>query len=435
MLIFKNRKKILVFLLCLVSATIPFLVKTGNMAIILAVIANVVLFRKENLKKVLSFEVGFLVTFFIIAFISSALSKKSSVGFNHLDLVVLLLLIALMVININISKKTVVKVLKWFYIGTVIFTIILILNALINLLVGSEIGKITFHGFTELFDQHPVYYSMYISLALFISISGFLKKEKETFFKPKKQFFYNSILLIGLVLCASKALLVLNLLIYSLFFFFKIKELKKKIGYIIILTIAGVSVFNISFINKRFNDGLRFKEEISLFKPTNDFSKKKVFSYDDKENISDLELRYIFGYIALYHAYEDNKIMFGYKQGDAKDYLNYYFFSYNLGPNWYENYNVHNQYIHLLIVYGIFVLIFFLAYLFYSFAQSIKYKNKVHLFFLTLTCFVFIFEVVLVRNKGIIFFYFFNTLFLFYYKSIENSNIRHKRNPKLSWWI
>ena len=130
----------------------------------------------------------------------------------------------------------------------------------------------------------------------------------------------------------------------------------------------------------------------------------------------------------MYHAVKDEKLLFGYGQGDTRHYLNYYFFTYNLGPNWYENYNVHNQFIHLFVMYGFFVLLFFIAYLIYSFRSAILKKDALQFYFLLLTCFVFIFEVVLVRNKGIIFFYFFNTLFLFNTNNLENSNTRDKRH-------
>ena len=63
----------------------------------------------KNYKKLVFDKVSFAdsilfewIPNFLIAFLSSALSKKSNVGFNHLDLVILLVLIALIMININI---------------------------------------------------------------------------------------------------------------------------------------------------------------------------------------------------------------------------------------------------------------------------------------------------------------------------------------------
>lgn len=265
---------------------------------------------------------------------------------------------------------------------------------------------------------------MYLSLALFFSISSSkIIKERENI-KIKWIYIFNLFLIIGLVLSASKAVLVIDLIAFS-FFYLKTKDLKTKFGYVFSFLLLLILVFNVSFVKKRFSEGMVFREEIASFKPTNNYVKKKIFTSDEKRNISDLELRYVFGSIAFYHVIQDQKLLFGYGQGDVRDYLNYYYYSYNLGPNWYENRNVHNQYLHILIVYGLFVLIFFLGYIIYSFRKAIKYKNKLHLFFLVLTCFVFIFEVVLVRNKGIIFFYFFNSLFLFNYKTIESSNIRN----------
>ncbi|WP_347923208.1 O-antigen ligase family protein [Pontimicrobium sp. SW4] len=328
-------------------------------------------------------------------------------------------------INSNINKFTINKILKYFYLSSVLSTAILIGYAIIKIIKASELSTIIFHGFTGLYDQHPVYFSMYLSLSLFISASFDRDARSKKIFTPKFIYLFNSILLVGLILCASKAVLAFNFIAFSVFYLLKIRKTKTRIKYIITFVVTGFLIFNIPFIKDRFVEGISFSKEIALFKPTNDYIKKKVFTYDEKEAISDLELRYICGSIGLYHLIKDNKVYFGYGQGDTKNYLNYYYFSYNLGPNWFENRNVHNQYLHFLIMYGIFVLTFFLAYLFYSFRKAINNKNRLHLFFLLLTSFVFIFEVVLVRNKGIIFFYFFNSLFLFNYDTIEDSNIRN----------
>ena len=137
----------------------------------------------------------------------------------------------------------------------------------------------------------------------------------------------------------------------------------------------------------------------------------------------------------LYHTIKDNKSIFGYGQGDTQNYIDYYLYSYNLGPNWYDGFNVHNQYLHLFITYGVFVLFLFLIYLFYSFKSAIKHSNYLFVVFLIISSFVFIFEVTLVRNKGLVFFYFFNTLFLANFINFENSNIRDKGNSKLPWWF
>ena len=197
--------------------------------------------------------------------------------------------------------------------------------------------------------------------------------------------------------------------------------------------VFSIVFINVPFLKKRFTEGLEFKKEIIDFHPTNDFSLKKRFSYDEKSDISDLELRYILAKIGLYHQIEDKKLIFGYGKGDSKDYLNYYLFSYNLGPNWFEDFNLHNQYLDILFNLGALALIIFLIYLYYSIRIAFKRKDYNHIFFILFFSFVFLFDAPLTINKGIVFFYVFNAIFIFKELAFESNNFRYQRNSKSSW--
>src|SRR5690606_1021079 len=76
-----------------------------------------------------------------------------------------------------------------------------------------------------------------------------------------------------------------------------------------------------------------------------------------------------------------------------------------------DNYNVHNQYLSILIKHGIVGLIFFLGIFYYFFKVSIQSKYFMYFIFLFGICFFFLTENVLDANKGIFFFAVFNTLF------------------------
>jgi hypothetical protein len=421
----KRRNRINTYFLCLIAATLPFFVNVGNAAVILAISFNIIFFQKTSIIKMRSFKFWFPAVFFIITVISGLFSKNNDLGLKHLDLTLLILLIAVILVNSNITKAVVNKVMNALFIGSVIGTLILILNAIFKLLKKVNLGDISFHNFTQLYDQHPVYYSMFISLSLVYSIFSKHQGRKQVL-KNRSLYFVSLIILLGgLVLCASKAVLVLNMVIFMFYYIFKIRNKRKKITYLFIFIIFSFIIYNVPFIKNRFNDGIRLNETIAEFQPTNDFSKKKLFNYEEKVDISDLELRIILAKIGVYHIIKDKKILFGYGQGDTKNHLNYYYYSYNLGPNWYEDFNIHNQYLHIFITYGIFTFLFFMAYLVYSFKAALLNRDSLHLYFLLLSGFVFIFEVALVRNKGIIFFYFLNSLFLFNPKHFESSNIRN----------
>ena len=419
---FHNTQQVQDILLCAIAATMLYKLNIGNLSIIIAVIYNVIFFRKENIIKFKSFAFIFPFIFFVITVLSGVLSRNISEGIKSIDLNLLLVLIVLIIVNSNVNKRTIERVFISLFYSSLISVTILLVNALIKWLNDGGIDNIVFHGFTELYGQHPVYYAIILSLALFFlflygkSIPNRVKSIGVI------------ILIIGIIFCASKAVLFVNVVIYVFFFIIEVKGLKMKLSLLFVITLTIGLAYNIPFINHRFVDGLRFHENILEFKPTNYFPDKKIYSYEEKKAISDLELRYIMASIGVYHTVKEGNILTGYGEGDVQDYLDYYYLSYNLAPNWNEGMNIHNQYLHVFITYGIFTLLFFIGYLIYSFYSAIKHKDALHIFFLVLLSFVFIFEVILVRNKGIILFYFFNTLFLIKNIYIENSNFRHKRN-------
>ena len=415
----ENQLAIKTALICFIMATIPLKLNFSNLAFIIAVAFNVFFLKKNSLKKLKQPASFIPLLLFLILSISSLLSK-SNYGIHRLGLELLAVYSIFIVVNFEFTKQNTLKIFKTFYLATVGSLIILLVIASFNYFKSFSVSSITFHNFTAFYDQHPVFYSMYLSLALFMSLNTALGLNKAL------HYISSVLLILGIVLCASKTIIAFNIIAFSIFFLSsKIKTIKKTISYLLLMIGIVIALYNVPFIKKRFIEGLTFQENITNFQPTNDFRNKKLFSYEEKEQISDLELRYLLAKIGLFHQKEDHKLLFGYGKGDSRDYLNYYLFSYNLGPNWYENFNLHNQYLDILFNMGIFTLFFFLGYLIYSFTVALKSKNKNHLFFLLLITVVFFFDAPLTINKGIVYFYFFNTLFIFNYLYFENSNIRN----------
>ncbi|MEB8328224.1 O-antigen ligase family protein [Flavobacteriaceae bacterium KMM 6897] len=419
-----DNSKIKWIVLALIPCLLPFQINLGNLVLIIAVAYNFFFFKKQNIKKFKSPGFIFPCFFFIIALISSLFSKKYEVGLKHLDLDLLQLLLAFVVINQSFDKERVNKLFDYFFYACSLSSAILLFNNFLKVLSVDSNEILFFHDFTLLYDQHPVYYSIYISLALFFKFYN----TKSFSSLKKRDILLASLLLLALVFCASKIVLFIDLCFVLVFILTQKISLKNKMLFVLPVIMLSLTVFNIPYIKERFVEGLDFDTEIIHFEPTNDFQNKKLFIYEEKANISDLELRYIFVKIGLYHLIQDGKLLFGYGQGDTQLYLDYYYYSYNLGPNWFEGFNVHNQYLNILLNYGIFVLLAFLGYLLYSFWIAFKYRDIPFVFFLVISSLVFIVEVMLTRNKGIILFYFFNTFFLFKNLRFENSNIRNTRS-------
>ncbi|WP_165819336.1 O-antigen ligase family protein [Flagellimonas aquimarina] len=100
--------------------------------------------------------------------------------------------------------------------------------------------------------------------------------------------------------------------------------------------------------------------------------------------------------------------------GDAQDKLNDCYRD-ELGAKIYgwTTYNTHSQYLFFLLTAGLLGLLLFLTSLSIQLKISVERKENQHFYFLIIVAIICLTENVLVRSDGLIFFSFFNSLFLF----------------------
>lgn len=408
-----------------IAFTLPLDIKFGNIAIIIAFVSSLFFFRKRHLFVFRSYAVLYPFIFFLVVIASSLYSKDITAGFSRLDRHLLPLLLTVIMIVLN--KAPLNRVLNYFSFIITCTTLFLSLKVIYGLIYGTKLNQLVFHEYTASFGQHPVYYALMLLIALLFLFSKIVNKSysyKVNWLRLAQII----ILILGLIFCASKAVIFIFIFLLLLGLAIYVKGKKSLLLALTFLGIFILCIFKFEYLKNRFLEGTSVNYKILEFKPSNDFTLKKQFSFEEKQEITDLELRILMGKITLYHMCLDGAMGFGYGSGDAQDYLDYYLFSYNLGPNWYQGYNVHNQYLHLLLNYGIVVLSLFLVYLFMLFRYAFKAKDYLHMAILIAFCFVFLFEVSLIRNKGIVLFYFFNLLFLTNNTQFENSYFRNTRN-------
>lgn len=423
LLYFKNIETLLV---ALMASTIPFKLNLGNVTIIVSVLYALFLLIKGKvpLRNFRAFYFLIPITLFLIAVVSALMSKDITEGILQLDKLLLMVLIPFV---LSVFKGRNINVLKVFYtfsIGVTVATTILLAINLFKIIKGAPTRQLFFFDFTMLYDQHPVYFSITIVLSIFFLIHYFLVKGSKLL-QLRLVYFFLAIHLLGLIFCASKAVIFCFFVLLLLYVLINKKKVSRKTLLLTfgILLLGITSVIFVPHIEERFSSGLVYNSKD--FTPTVDLLKAKKFTYEEKSNISDLELRLIFFKIGLFHTIQDGKVLFGYGLGDVQHYLDYYYMSYNLAPNWYEGFNLHNQYLQFLVTYGVFAFLLFVFYLLYSLDISIRTNNIIHLFFMIMILFVFIFEVYLARNKGIVLLFFFNTLFLTQKFRFEDSHIRN----------
>ncbi|WP_405294417.1 O-antigen ligase family protein [Algibacter sp. Ld11] len=416
------------FLVCLMAFTIPFKLNFGNLAIIISLCYAVLLVvrKKVSIHAFKTFYFIAPVVLFLISVVSALTSKDVSEGVFQLEKLLLMVLIPFILTIFITRKLDFIMVVSSFSVGVTVATVILLFINVFKVFIGDTSDSLFFFEFTKLYDQHPVYFATNIFISTLFIIHFFVVK-KQSMISKKWLYFILLIHFLGLIFCASKVVIFCFLVLLPFYLIINKNTPKRVVVITLIITVfSALSVLLIPKLNERFSMGLVYKSK--NFTPTADLLNTKKFSYEEKTNISDLELRQILFKIGLFHLIDDEKVLTGYGLGDVQNYLDYYYMTYNLAPNWYEGFNLHNQYIQYLVTYGLFGFLFFILYLVYSLIIAIKLKNNVHLFFTLMIIFVFIFEVYLARNKGIVLLFFFNTLFLLKNTNFEDSNNRNKRN-------
>lgn len=404
-------------LLAGIAITLPLYRSFSNGFIIISFAVSLCLFFLKDKKANFIFKPVFAIPLllYIYLLINGLFGYNTKNLLGQLDKNLLFLIISFSALFL-FKANYLYKILRIYTFSLSLITIALLFNNVNKLLFGYDFSSLYFHQFTALIGEHAVYFSLYLSFGILISLE-LLQKQINT--KINKCII--AIFSLGLWFAASKAIIVVTIVLVFISFI-KSFSFKKITLSILLVSIFSLSLFYNPYLKERFLEGFTYDIE---FNPVSELKEAKVFSNSEIESISDLELRVILSKIALYHLGDDDKLLFGYGVSDYQEYLDYYYMYYGLAPFHYEGYSPHNQYVFALVSSGLVGLSILLIYLSYSFFYALNRKHYLYFSFLILFCFSMIFETYLIRTKGIVFFFFFNSIFLIYNKQNENRNIRH----------
>jgi hypothetical protein len=248
-----------------------------------------------------------------------------------------------------------------------------------------------FYGADLLINMHPSYFSIYALLALFMAIENFLDIENNT----KSRIIWILVglfLLISQYFISSRAGLLASIILIPSFLIFNLRKFAKR-KYIGIIVIGSFLVLiPIIFKNQRFD---YFFGKILNTKV--DYERKE----DPRIEIWESSLPLI-----------QRNLLFGVGIGDVRSELVKEYQKIGADQMIQERYNAHNQYLEVIIENGIIGFMIFMYLLGYMFYISLNQRNLVYAFFILLICTFFIFETVLYRMAGIIFFSLFSFLLI-----------------------
>jgi O-antigen ligase len=256
----------------------------------------------------------------------------------------------------------------------------------------------TNHNFAEPIDMHATFFSLQVAIALIYLLSALLKEQSNYY-----RVFYGiciGILSAGLIQLSSKSVCVPLFFIVNLavpYFLLQGKSRFRFIGVaasLSVLIIAGI--FTSGILKVRYIAD--FKYDLRLTSKDNRFDSR----LDRWSTAIDLIKR---------------KPVIGYGAGSELGLLHESFFARKYYNSFINNLNAHNQYLSFLIKSGIIGLLVYLTTLWFGFKQALQKKDLLFFTFMVLIVSVSFSENLLDVDKGIIFYAFFFSFFIFSMKA------------------
>lgn len=409
-----NFRKILTILidvsLFLIVITFYFSYKIANIAILLLIVSWFLkkVFFFERLSFNLSGKLDKLIflsyiLFFTWHLIAVIFSENIAEAWKNVESKFVLLLFPIVLLEIGLSQKTISQLLKTFIFSSAICTIYLLFGSFANYTTNGEL--LTYHDFTNQLNFHAVFYSYYVFLGLLLIV--FFLNQKNLDGKQKGLLIFSLIILTtGLVVAASKNVMLVTLLIFISWFGKKIltRNLKlKEIGFLIVITVGSmIAIYQLESVKNRVVELTQLNGIENLDKVKND----NYLVLEDILEFNGTSLRLTLWYIGVRELDKKDSWLLGLTPGDQKQLLNVEFERVGIHPHYY-GYNLHNQFIQTLVESGIVGLLIYLIWQLLYFIKSIKSRNYLLLSFIAA---FFIFqqtESIIERSKGIVFFVFF----------------------------
>lgn len=399
---------------CLLAAAMPFFMTPGNLAIIVLLVLWLVGGEFKEKASKLKHNVPFwlVLIFFSLHVVALSYTDNLSAGLFAIEKKLPLLVLTIIIFSSAFEKKQINRILGVFAFATTVAALILLGIFFYRLCTSlGDCQNCYYHDFTKPIGFHAVYFS-YFSFFAFLFYSGRLRD------RMKSGTLIGTILSLLVlsiaILVASSKLVLLVLILFVAFitayllFHLKTPSLRLLIASFLAISVVFISlVFFIQPIKDRFTEALDLSSQSHYaIVGTN-----QQLSNNEKRELTGLTLRVLLWKLGAHELQEHKNLLLGFSPGDAGTYMNKAYVKHNMAPMWFEDYNMHNQYVQTLLELGIVGLLSLLLMLVYP----MIFRGHVYSEFLlfSFTCLIslaFMSEVLMGLNKGIVFIAFFYSL-------------------------
>ena len=370
----------------LVLASLVFSMKLNSLFIILLVLQWLLMVplaeKKESLRRNWKL-IALFAAYFLLFAISILYSENTSSAWKDIESKLSLLLIPLSILGqkrLEVKEQAVLlKLYVWFLVGVGVF------------LVGKSLflagGLLTNQEFSALIGVHASYLSLYMAVALFITIQSLTHKS---------QIKLNTIiaLFLAFILVVLAARMVIIATFLSLFTWFAVVHFTWKRLLTMIVIFIGVvfAISSIDSVKSRFQEGL-IGEQVEF---GNVDDSVKVKTYGGKA------IRVAIWQCAQ-EVVKDNWLM-GVGAGDVHKSLQASYKRNEFQLAWqYNNFNSHNLFIETIIAVGVLGVVVLITLFYLLFFSAIKNRNMLLFFFTTLFFMFSLIESAFNVQKGIVF--------------------------------
>jgi len=370
----------------LVLASLVFSMKLNSLFIILLVLQWLLMVplaeKKESLRRNWKL-IALFAAYFLLFAISILYSENTSSAWKDIESKLSLLLIPLSILGqkrLEVKEQAVLlKLYVWFLVGVGVF------------LVGKSLflagGLLTNQEFSALIGVHASYLSLYMAVALFITIQSLTHKS---------QIKLNTViaLFLAFILVVLAARMVIIATFLSLFTWFAVVHFTWKRLLTMIVIFIGVvfAISSIDSVKSRFQEGL-IGEQVEF---GNVDDSVKVKTYGGKA------IRVAIWQCAQ-EVVKDNWLM-GVGAGDVHKSLQASYKRNEFQLAWqYNNFNSHNLFIETIIAVGVLGVVVLITLFYLLFFSAIKNRNMLLFFFTTLFFMFSLIESAFNVQKGIVF--------------------------------
>ncbi len=352
------------------------------------------------------------ILFYFLHIIGLAYSYNINSAFFDLQVKLSLLISPVLFFGSNYLYKANYKIiLLSFVTGCFIISLIYLSQAFYFYLVNNS--NYFFHSNLSIFE-HPTYLSMYLAFAIAI-LFYLLESNKFKTISTLKFLFPFLIVFFSIMifLLSSKAGIICGFIVLFTIIFLRIIKYRKLFSKILLLTsVVLLFLFALKY-NYRF---------IKVKKAINNTQIKPI----NKKTTESTAVRILI-LQSSFELIKDN-FLIGVGTGDVKDDLIKKYKAKEIISAENRQLNTHNQFIETFVQLGIIGFIILILLFIIPFIAGIKEKNILLLLFLIIVGFNFLFESMLNRQSGVVFFAFFYSFLVFVKPDTNPSCIKEKYN-------